>query len=154
MGAAELEKKSKPTQTAILLNVTGMEALEVYNSFLFADPKHKDNVEEVLKKFKSHCQPHHNTVFESHHFWTRDQQDGESIDQWVKDLKTKATACKFGVQQDSLIQDKIVFGLTDGRVKERLLREPNLTMQKAIDLCRATSPGDGQGAAVGRGAYA
>ena len=135
--AAELEKKSKPTQTAILLNVAGPEAQEVYSTFAFPSPEAKNDVEVVLKQFKTHCQPHHNTVFERHRFWTRDQQDGESIDQWVTNLKTKATACEFGEQRDPLIRDKIVFGLKDDRVKERLLREPNLSMPKAIDICRA-----------------
>jgi hypothetical protein len=134
---AELEKKSKPTQAAILLNVVGPEALEVYNTFALEPAEKKNDIDEVLKKFKAHCQSHRNTVYERHRFWTRDQQEEESIDQWVTDMKTKAIACEFGEQQDQLIRDKIVFGLAHGRVKERLLREPNLNLTKAIKICRA-----------------
>lgn len=37
-----------------------------------------------------------------------------------------------------MIRDKIVFSVTDKSVTEKLLREPNLTLQKAIDICRAS----------------
>lgn len=36
-----------------------------------------------------------------------------------------------------MIGDKIVSSVTNKRLKERLLREPNLTLEKVIDACRA-----------------
>ena len=53
------------------------------------------------------------------------------------DLKTRAVACEFGEQRNLSIRDKMVFGIRDERVKERLLREPNLSLEKVLDLCRA-----------------
>lgn len=45
--------------------------------------------------------------------------------------KTCAKSCKFGDQHDSMIQDQIVFGVTDIRLKERLLHESSdLTLEK------------------------
>jgi len=36
-----------------------------------------------------------------------------------------------------MIRDKIVFGMSDLRIKERLLREKGLDFAKAVDICRA-----------------
>ena len=38
---------------------------------------------------------------------------------------------------DTLIRDRIVIGLRDGAIIERLLVEKDLTLECAIDLCRA-----------------
>ena len=60
-----------------------------------------------------------------------------SIDQFITELKTRAKSCQFGNQQDSLIQDRIVFGVSDTRLKERLHPESSdLTLEKAASLCR------------------
>ena len=140
--ASELDKKSPATQTAILLHVAGPDAQDIYQTFTFAaptdeQPDPRNDVEVVLKQFGTYCNPRRNTVYERHRFWSRDQADGETIDQWVTELKTRAASCEFGDQRDLLIRDKIVFGIRDERIKERLLRESGLTLTKALDLCRA-----------------
>ena len=63
---------------------------------------------------------------------------GETIDQFITELKTRAKSCEFCDQHDSMIRDRIVFGVTDTWLKERLLRESSdLTLEKASSLCRA-----------------
>ena len=39
--------------------------------------------------------------------------------------------------KDSLIRDRIVFGIADNKVRERLLRVPDLTLNKALEIARA-----------------
>ena len=39
--------------------------------------------------------------------------------------------------KDSLIRDRIVLGVTDNHVRERLLRVPDLTLEKALEISRA-----------------
>ena len=70
-------------------------------------------------------------------FNTRNQQVGEAIDQYLTDLKTKAKYCEFGAITDSLVKDRIVCGILDDGTRSRLLREPDLSLQKALDICRA-----------------
>ena len=130
--ASELDIKSPATQTAILLHVAGPEAQEIYQTFVFPpqeaeqpDPRH--DVNSGLQKFKIYCNPRHNTVYERHIFWSTDQLKGEAVDQWVTELKVKAALCEFGDQRDLLIRDKIAFDVHNERVKERLLRESDLT---------------------------
>ena len=45
--------------------------------------------------------------------------------------------CEFGSQEEDMLRDKVVFGIADQRAKERMLREGNLTLQKALHIAHA-----------------
>ena len=64
-----------------------------------------------------------NIGFARYQFWDRNQNASEPIDQWVTDLRSKAAKCEFGTFESDMIRDKVVFGVRDDRIKERLLRE-------------------------------
>ena len=70
-------------------------------------------------------------------FNTRNQHAGETINQYITDLQTKAQTCEFAELKDSLIRDCIVCGITYDKTRSRLLKESDLTFQKALDICRA-----------------
>ena len=65
-------------------------------------------------------------------------QEGRSIDVFVTDLRRRAAYCDFGAIKESLIRDQIVVGISDPKLRERLLRETDLTLEKAVKLCRIT----------------
>ena len=67
----------------------------------------------------------------------RNQQQGETVEQFVIDLKLKAKTCAFGDMSDSMIRDRIVLGIASQRVRERLLREDNLNLANAVKICQA-----------------
>ena len=48
-----------------------------------------------------------------------------------------------------MIRDKVMFGVRDERIKERLLREADLTLNKALDVCRAADTSKQQIEAMG-----
>jgi len=76
-------------------------------------------------------------VFERFQFWKCSQAPGEAIDGFVTTLRLRAKTCEFGDQEESLIRDRVVLGCTDSRLQEQLLREPDLSLTKALQLCRA-----------------
>lgn len=82
--------------------------------------------------------PEKNLPYIRHMFFTRAQKQSEPIDSYVTDLKNKAKDCEFGGLHDSLVRDRIVCGITNDQVRGRLLREADLTLEKAIDICRAS----------------
>ena len=78
-----------------------------------------------------------NVTFERHLFFVRDQAQGETTDRYVTALRTLAATCEFGELKESLIRDRLVCGLSNAVVKERLLRTKGLKLQTALDTCRA-----------------
>ncbi len=119
-------------QSCTLLHVTDDEALEIYNTFNFAETEDKNDVKVIIKKFDDYLEPQKNVTFERHIFISRVQAPGESIDQLVTDLKTKAKSCEYGQLCDSLIKDRIVVGIHDDALRTRLLRETDLDSNEAI----------------------
>lgn len=52
-------------------------------------------------------------------------------------IKSSSATCVFGKLRDSLLKDRIVCGLEDNKIRERLLSESNLTLSKCVEICRA-----------------
>ncbi|UYV66236.1 K02A2.6-like [Cordylochernes scorpioides] len=131
------EKATKPDKlkVAILLNFIGEEALEVFNTFHLKEDE-AENFDLVINKFDDFCEPKKNVIFERFKFFSATQKDGETIDSFITELKGLSTSCEFESQKDSLIRDRIVYGIQDKALQERLLREPNLTLLKAIEMCK------------------
>ncbi|XP_063955561.1 uncharacterized protein K02A2.6-like [Lytechinus pictus] len=142
--ASGLDKKDSKVQTATLLHIIGEEALEIYNTFSFEQVISSSGqpvaptLKDLLEKFTVHFEPQSNVTFERHVFNTRFQHENESFDQFVTDLKKKAKSCEFEHLRDSLIKDRIVVGIRDDGTRARLLREKDLSLEKAIDICKAT----------------
>ncbi|CAJ1049307.1 uncharacterized protein K02A2.6-like [Xyrichtys novacula] len=135
--ASGVSEKSEKVQCATFLHVAGEEAIKVCNTFVFADAE-KDKIAVLKSKFKEYCEPRKNLTYIRHVFFTRAQKQSEPIDSYVTDLKSKAKDCEFGDLHDSLVRDRIVCGITNDQVRGRLLREADLTLEKAVDICRAS----------------
>ena len=54
-------------------------------------------------------------------FNKRTQEQGESLDHYLTDIMKQADLCKYGVLKDELIRDRLVSGIKDDRIGERLL---------------------------------
>ena len=136
--ASGASEKSEKSQAATLLHVAGAEAIEVYNTFQWDHDGDEMKVKPIMAKFEAYCNPRKNVTWERHVFNTRNQLPGESIDHLVTDLRTKARTCEFGELTDSLIRDRIIEGVNNDGIRSRLLREADLPLQKALDICRAS----------------
>ncbi|CAH0730522.1 unnamed protein product, partial [Brenthis ino] len=48
-----------------------------------------------------------------------------------------AENCNFGDQKERMIRDRIVIGVKEQRIQQKLLEVKDLTMAKAVDICRS-----------------
>lgn len=144
------DKADKPDKTkiAILLHLIGDEGLEIFNTFQFANEEDEKKFAEVVKKFDEYCTPRTNIVFERFKFFSRGQLENEAFDHFLTDVKKLAASCDFGTQAESLIRDRVVLGIYDKTVQERLLRLPDLSLKAASDHCRAAEASRDQARAL------
>ena len=96
----------------------------------------------MTKKSKEHCEPNKNVSYEKYKFFSRAQESGESIDQYVTILRKLCETCEFGTLKNSLIKDRIVLGVNNTKTRERLLWVPDLTLPKALDGVRSAEATD------------
>ena len=135
--ASGLKDSTNEVRVATFLSTIGVEALEVYNTFDWEILEEEITIEDIICKFKKYCTPKVNLTYERYRFNTRKQQDGEDIDSYVTAFRVLANYCEFGVIKDSLIKDILVLGVNDERLRESLLRDSDLTLDKAISSAQA-----------------
>ena len=113
-------------------------------------------IEPVLAKFAQYCQPRKNVPFERYRF-NRQQEPGETYDQYRTELRKLAEGCEFQtISPDEILRDRLVFGIQDNKVRDRRLRESSLTLLKTDEICHAAESmlaqmkvvGDNSGATV------
>lgn len=68
----------------------------------------------------------------------RKQADGESFTNYILELKRLAASCEYGNMKDQIIKDMIVSGTRDNRLRENLLKDNDLTLDKAITIAKAS----------------
>lgn len=133
--AAGFENKSETRKAAILLNSVGPQLQEIYFNIL--KKKESPKLEELLDIFNEYFEPKKNEVISSYKFNTRIQEDGESFDEYFADLKKLAKLCSYKDIEERMIRDRIVIGIQDKKVQEKLLGMKDLTMDQAVDICRS-----------------
>ena len=118
---------------AILLNLLGTEGQRLFYTFPNADTLTYD---ESVKGLKAHFQATVNVVAERYRFRSRAQLNGEPIDTWVAQLRELSSNCEFGSMKDEMIRDQLVEKVLNPQVREKLLQESGLTLEKAIIIAR------------------
>ncbi|KAJ8970287.1 hypothetical protein NQ317_007601 [Molorchus minor] len=134
--ASGKSSKGDDVKIAILLNLLGDEGIQIYNTFEYEEGEDKTKLAVVLNKFGQYCNPLKNLVYEHFKFFKRDQLPSESIDQFVTALHQLASTCEFK-EKDVLMRDRIVLGVRDPRIQEKLLQSADLKLNEAIDICRS-----------------
>ena len=70
-------------------------------------------------------------------FNTCNQNQGQTIDSYVTELRTKTQNREYEELKYSLIKDRIVVGTNSIKLQEKMIQDRNLTLQSAISLCKS-----------------
>ena len=132
--ATEKDQKSNKVKSSILLTCIGPLGREIYNTFTFEEDEDAMNFDVLIKKFDEHCLLRKNITLLRHKFFTYKQKEGQSFHEIVIQLKRLSSDCEFSELKDSLIRDTIIIGVNDDRLRERMLREPDLDLSKTLLL--------------------
>ena len=133
-----LQDKDDSVQKATIQSILGTKARRVLKT-LPNVPAHitERTVTGILTALETYCVLRKNTIYERYVFRTSSQED-RAVDVFVTDLRRRAEYCEFGALNDFPIRDQIVVGINDPNLRERLLRETDLSLERAIKLCRIT----------------
>ena len=108
---------------------------DILSSFgLTEEDKNKYDI--VKEKFQGYFVKKHNVIFERAKFNMRSQMEGESTDSFVTALHGLAEHCNFRDLKEELIRDRLVVGLRDAALSEKLQMDPGLTLEKAVTSAR------------------
>ena len=135
---ARLEHFDEKFKTAMFLSDIGEDAIEIFDGMDFTPESDRQVRNKVVGKFEEFCIGETNETYERFIFNRRNQEENESIDQYVTILRKLAQTCNFcGCLQDSLIRDRLVLGITDESIRKKLLQEKKLSLSRAVDIRRS-----------------
>ena len=73
-----------------------------------------------------------NIIFERAKFNQRRQEPGEPVDNFITTLHYLAEHCGYDELREQMIRDRIVVGIQDVSLSEKLQLESNLTLEAAV----------------------
>ena len=83
-----------------------------------------------------YCPPPSVTV-QRYNLNSRTQKEGETVSQFVAELRRLSEHCDFKATLDDMLRDRIVCGVRNSSVQRRLLAESGLTFKKAFELVQS-----------------
>ena len=136
--ATGVNKQEQLVRVSTLLSVIGEDAKIAFDAFEWGETEDDSTIEDVLAKFDEYCEPRTQVIYERYRFNNRNQEPGESIASYLTELRTTAKNCQHeSITPDEILRDRIVLGIRDDKMRERLLRLNDLALQKAVDLIKA-----------------
>ena len=133
--ASKLNKDEHEVQISALIYSMGREAEHIFKSLQFDSEDDKKDYDKVLKKFDEYFIPQRNVIHDRATFHKRDQNPGETIETFVRNLYESAEHCDF-LDKKEQIRDRLVLGILDKELSEKLRLKSDLTLEKAIEITR------------------
>ena len=90
----------------------------------------------VKAKFEGFFRVRRNTIIERVRFNRRVQQEGEPVEQFIVSLHSLAENCAYGDLKEEMVRDRLVVGIRDAALSERLQMDAELTLAKAMKMVR------------------
>ena len=123
-------ERDEERQISTLLYTMGEEAGDILMSTNISEADIK-KYKEVMGKFDEFFGVRKNVIFERARFNRRCQNEGESVEQFITNLYQLAENCQYGGMKAEMIRDRIVVGIKDVALSQKLQLDPDLTLEKA-----------------------
>ncbi|XP_063616234.1 uncharacterized protein LOC134796931 [Cydia splendana] len=134
-----------------LITVMGNQAYELLVTLCTPDKPASKKFADLVKVMSGHLQPKPSLLAERYRFRNRKQKTGESVADFVADLKKLAKHCVFGTQLTENLRDQLVCGLCDETIRQRLFTEDNIAFDRALQVAVAMEAAQTNAAAVVEG---
>ena len=126
---------------AVLLSWCGAKTYKLMNLVAPGKPT-KKSFAELVNIVKNHLNPRPSSIVYRFKFNCRFRKQGETIQQYVAELRSLSEHCDFRDQLEEMLRDCLVCGVNDERKQRRLLAESRLDFKKALELATAMEIAD------------
>ncbi|UYV60538.1 K02A2.6-like [Cordylochernes scorpioides] len=131
-----MKKKEEADKIDLFMYLMGDRADDIFRTFKFEKEEEATRIDSVLKAFDSHFCVRKNIIYERAKFNSRIQEDREPVDEFITSLYKLADSCEFEGLHEQLIRDRIVVGVRDKALSERMQLDIELTLEKAVKMVR------------------
>ena len=126
----------------VFLNLIGRENYSLLQSILSPQKPVEQPQKKLMDVLREYYEPKKVVMAARFLFHQRQQQPGESVAISLAELRKLAVPCEFGETLDEALRDRLVCGLGDEAYQKRLLSEPELTIDKALQIAQSMETAD------------
>ena len=132
-----------PKQVAVFLSVIGPKNYALLRDLLAPVKPQEKSLAALFETLRKHFKPKPVIIAERFRFHRRDQASGESIVEYLAELRRLATHCQFREYVDEALRDRFVCGLRSSGIQKCLLTEAEpLTLKKVLEVAVAVEAAD------------
>lgn len=113
----------------LFLNVLGPQAYEELRKIVVPDVPTAKSYAEVKRLLEDHYSPRYSVIAERCQFNRRHQRDGESLQEFITELKHLSRNCSFGTFLNDALRDRLVAGLRDEETQRILFATAPLSFE-------------------------
>ena len=118
----------------VFLSIVGSKTYSVLRNLVAPTLLQEKTLAQLVVILKSHFEPKPVIIAERFHFHRRSQAMGESITEYLAELRCLSAHCSFGDHLEETLRDRLVCGLRSESIQKRLLAEAELTLTRAIEI--------------------
>ncbi|XP_075723906.1 uncharacterized protein LOC142765983 [Rhipicephalus microplus] len=122
---------------ALLVAALGSRTVEILCGRIAPRKPSSLSYEEVVSTLNEHYDPSPNEISESFKFFHRNQQEGESVQAFIVEIRKLAHNCNFSSMLERMLRDRIVCGVRSKNLQKQLLAKKDLTLAEAEALAIA-----------------
>lgn len=119
---------------AILLSSVGSQTYSLIRNLLSPDKPGDKSYDDLTALLQVHYNQKPNEIVQRFRFNSRTRAANETVTEYVAVLRQLAQHCNYGVYLKEMLRDRLVCGIEDDRIQQRLLADPELTFEKALKL--------------------
>lgn len=123
---------------ALLVSALGSRSIDVLSGRCAPRKVNQLTYKEAVEILQSFYDPQPNEIAESFRFFTRVQNEDESAQQFIVELRRLADKCNFGDMLDRMLRDKIVCGIRSTELQKALLCQLSMTLKEAESMVLAS----------------
>ena len=124
----------KIQRRALLLHAAGEAVQEIFETL--ADTGEAKDYEKAVKASNDYFIPNVNSTYPNHLLCSMEQQDGETVAQFVTRLRQVVKDCDYGEQAQNQIPDQVVQRCKSHELRKKLLEKgAKLTLELLLSTC-------------------
>ena len=121
---------------AVLLSAMDEETYAILRNLLAPTLPKENTFDQIVKTLADHFEPQRLVIAERFRFHRRNQHPDKSVAEFVAELRRLTRGCEFKDHLDEALRDRFVCGIQNEATQKRLLSEPNLDFNKAIEIAQ------------------
>ncbi|CAC5377041.1 unnamed protein product [Mytilus coruscus] len=125
------------TKRDIFLSVCGKNIYKLIRDLLAPAKPGTKSLTVLTKLVKDHRDPVPSEIIQRFKFNRRTRHSDESVRTFIAALRSLTKHCIYGDTLNAMLRDRLVVGIKSDSIQRRMLAEPNLTFDKALEIATA-----------------